>query len=276
VRVISGRGLGALLLSNPGNPTGRAILGEELEAWVRTALSKAPMKEAPLNTEVALLSRKINLPNKDPSDRFIAATASVFGVGRLASDAVRAATVSGQSGTRRGTGWPRGCNSLFFGMLEWAYHKMAAGQVPNYKAIFVVGPDGAPIKKNWLQLLTTAWDVANKKQKIYVAGAMVDGSPEGKKHINGDAMLLSGDLAFLKWLTLDISDIKIAAGWDWILAGAFEKRGWKDFPFVKSIWRRTAPFTQADWDAENTFGTVWYHGIKTDDLLDLSRKNLVT
>lgn len=177
---------------------------------------------------------------------------------------------------RRGTGWPRGCNSLFFGMLEWAYHKMAAGQVPNYKAIFVVGPDGAPIKKNWLQLLTTAWDVANKKQKIYVAGAMVDGSPEGKKHINGDAMMLSGDLDFLKWLTLDVGDIKIAAGWDWILAGAFEKRGWRDFPFIKSIWRRTTPFKQEDWDAENTFGTIWYHGIKNDDLLNLSRKNLVT
>jgi len=36
-REISGRGLGALLLSNPGNPTGRALLGEELAAWVGTA-----------------------------------------------------------------------------------------------------------------------------------------------------------------------------------------------------------------------------------------------
>jgi aspartate/methionine/tyrosine aminotransferase len=36
-REISGRGLGALLLSNPCNPTGKAILGPELEAWVETA-----------------------------------------------------------------------------------------------------------------------------------------------------------------------------------------------------------------------------------------------
>jgi aspartate/methionine/tyrosine aminotransferase len=36
-REIAGRGLGALLLSNPCNPTGKAILGEELAAWVRTA-----------------------------------------------------------------------------------------------------------------------------------------------------------------------------------------------------------------------------------------------
>ena len=52
----------------------------EPEAWVRTALSKAPMKEASINSEVALLSRKTRLPHQDPADRFIAATASVFGL----------------------------------------------------------------------------------------------------------------------------------------------------------------------------------------------------
>jgi aspartate/methionine/tyrosine aminotransferase len=36
-REISGRGLGALLLSNPCNPTGKAILGPELAAWVAMA-----------------------------------------------------------------------------------------------------------------------------------------------------------------------------------------------------------------------------------------------
>jgi aspartate/methionine/tyrosine aminotransferase len=34
---ISGRGLGALLLSNPSNPTGKVIAGAELERWVETA-----------------------------------------------------------------------------------------------------------------------------------------------------------------------------------------------------------------------------------------------
>jgi aspartate/methionine/tyrosine aminotransferase len=36
-REITGRGLSALLLSNPCNPTGKVIQGEELEAWVATA-----------------------------------------------------------------------------------------------------------------------------------------------------------------------------------------------------------------------------------------------
>jgi aspartate/methionine/tyrosine aminotransferase len=36
-REINGRGLGALLLSNPSNPTGKLIAGEELRGWVATA-----------------------------------------------------------------------------------------------------------------------------------------------------------------------------------------------------------------------------------------------
>src|SRR4030095_3601690 len=36
-REIAGRGLSALLLSNPCNPTGKVIQGAELEAWVNTA-----------------------------------------------------------------------------------------------------------------------------------------------------------------------------------------------------------------------------------------------
>lgn len=36
-REILGRGFGAILLSNPCNPTGRHVRGEELAAWIRTA-----------------------------------------------------------------------------------------------------------------------------------------------------------------------------------------------------------------------------------------------
>jgi aspartate/methionine/tyrosine aminotransferase len=36
-REVTGRGLSALLLSNPCNPTGRVIQGQELEGWVRLA-----------------------------------------------------------------------------------------------------------------------------------------------------------------------------------------------------------------------------------------------
>ena len=65
---------------------GRIILQPDPETWVRTALCKAPIKEAPINTEVALLSRKICPPHQDPADRFIAATASIFGLTLVTED----------------------------------------------------------------------------------------------------------------------------------------------------------------------------------------------
>jgi len=62
------------------------MLEPEPEEWVRTALSKVPMKEAFINHEIALLSRKLNLDHQDPADRFIAATAVVYGLTLLTED----------------------------------------------------------------------------------------------------------------------------------------------------------------------------------------------
>jgi PIN domain nuclease of toxin-antitoxin system len=47
-------------------------------AWVREMLDTVPLKEAPLNCEIALASRSIDLSHQDPADRFIAATALVY------------------------------------------------------------------------------------------------------------------------------------------------------------------------------------------------------
>jgi len=44
--------------------------------WVGIALEG--VREAPLNVHVAMESRRINLPHKDPGDRFIASTALVY------------------------------------------------------------------------------------------------------------------------------------------------------------------------------------------------------
>ena len=65
---------------------GRLILEPDARSWVRQALSDAPVREAPVTIDVALASRSVRLDNQDPADRFIAASAVVFGLTLITAD----------------------------------------------------------------------------------------------------------------------------------------------------------------------------------------------
>lgn len=54
--------------------------------WMRNALDTLPFREATLNQEVAIQSRRIRLPHQDPADRFIAASAMVYGLTLMTAD----------------------------------------------------------------------------------------------------------------------------------------------------------------------------------------------
>jgi len=57
---------------------GRIAIGSDIEAATRALFQRLPLREAALNTEVAIQSRSIDLPHQDPADRFLAATAVVY------------------------------------------------------------------------------------------------------------------------------------------------------------------------------------------------------
>ncbi len=57
---------------------GRLLLQGGVRAWVSDAMKRFPLRLADLNTEVALSSLDLELPHRDPADRFLAATALVF------------------------------------------------------------------------------------------------------------------------------------------------------------------------------------------------------
>jgi PIN domain nuclease of toxin-antitoxin system len=65
---------------------GRLLANEDSHAWVSRALRSIPTIEAPLTHEVAIESRRIALPHDDPADRFLAATAKVFGLTLVTAD----------------------------------------------------------------------------------------------------------------------------------------------------------------------------------------------
>ena len=65
---------------------GRIELDMEAEKFIPAVLQKVPLREAPINTEVAIESRKVDLPHQDPADRFIAATAVVYDLTLVTAD----------------------------------------------------------------------------------------------------------------------------------------------------------------------------------------------
>ncbi len=65
----------------------RIAIGSDIVQAVRDILHTIPMKEAAINSEVAIQSRNVNLPHQDPADRFLAATAAVYELTLVTADA---------------------------------------------------------------------------------------------------------------------------------------------------------------------------------------------
>jgi PIN domain nuclease of toxin-antitoxin system len=56
----------------------RIKLKPDPEKGVRNLIKQLPLREAAINQEVAIMSRRIDLPHNDPADRFLAATAVIY------------------------------------------------------------------------------------------------------------------------------------------------------------------------------------------------------
>lgn len=65
---------------------GRISVGSDIPGSTRSLFQSLPLKEAPLNLEVAIQSRTVDLPHQDPGDRFLAATAKVYELTLVTAD----------------------------------------------------------------------------------------------------------------------------------------------------------------------------------------------
>jgi len=72
----------ALMLIEGGRLT---VRGDGPE-WVASAWKAGPFREAALTFEVATASRRLAVPVRDPADRFLAATAAVYGCTFVTAD----------------------------------------------------------------------------------------------------------------------------------------------------------------------------------------------
>ena len=64
----------------------RLKLDRPVEEWIDRALAAAPVHEAQLTFRVALESQRIELPHRDPADRFLAASARVYDLTLVTAD----------------------------------------------------------------------------------------------------------------------------------------------------------------------------------------------
>jgi PIN domain nuclease of toxin-antitoxin system len=64
----------------------RLTLHPNPQAWIANALDVVPMREAPITYQVAQETARVKLPHRDPADRFLVATARVFGLTLVTAD----------------------------------------------------------------------------------------------------------------------------------------------------------------------------------------------
>jgi PIN domain nuclease of toxin-antitoxin system len=65
---------------------GRVILDQEVNSWIAHKLGAVPLREAPVTYEVARETGRLQLPQRDPADRFLLATAKVFELTLVTAD----------------------------------------------------------------------------------------------------------------------------------------------------------------------------------------------
>ena len=66
------------------NQKGRIRLPGDVQSWIVRATS--PFREAPLTHEIAAIAQELSLAQRDPADRFLAATAKVLGLTLVTAD----------------------------------------------------------------------------------------------------------------------------------------------------------------------------------------------
>ncbi len=64
----------------------RLTLNPNPQAWITNTLDAIPMREAPVTYEIAQETGRVQLPHRDPADRFLVATARIYDLTLVTAD----------------------------------------------------------------------------------------------------------------------------------------------------------------------------------------------
>ena len=65
---------------------GRLRSSPDAPTWIRNSIATMAVSVAPIGIEIAIASRRIDLPHDDPADRFLAATAQILDLTLVTAD----------------------------------------------------------------------------------------------------------------------------------------------------------------------------------------------
>lgn len=167
------------------------------------------------------------------------------------------------------TGWPQGCNALAEATCEWVSCMIEANRVPKYKCVFLCEADGGPVSRDWVAKMSQAWDTANARQSVVIAGPLVYAPAE---HINGNCMVTC-DPKFMKWFTRGPRQ-HTAGGWDYVMWPVFKQKGAANIIGMRSYYN-TPHFSLEEYEQMRREDLIWVHGDKSGDLIKWGRQQLL-
>ena len=178
-------------------------------------------------------------------------------------------------GRRRGTGWPFGCNEVWFDTMLWLFGERRVGRLKEYKAALTMEADDAPLAKDWIKRLSNAFDAA---RPAHVVGRLYSWDRRNEKtksesfHCNGNAMFaLSPEL---ERVLVSTQGVPAGSPWDCFMARAFEKVGWASTMSIWSMYKQKA-MTAEVFDWMHRRGGAFVHGFKDSSAIDLARRRFV-
>lgn len=167
--------------------------------------------------------------------------------------------------TRKGTGWPAGCNDVWCDLMcQHAMRSLYSGAWADVKAIFTLEGDCIPVVSDWIDQISAEWDCAATQGKFVVGCFMPPPLCGPIGHINGNA-LFPPDLFARVPQVIGCSPHN---GWDAMFAVFFEPH-WFKTPLITNYYKSLS-VTERDFRRVAADGRIpaLIHGVK-----DLSCEN---
>lgn len=172
--------------------------------------------------------------------------------------------------SRRGTGWPAGCNDVWGDLCQYAMGRVYQGHWADVKAMLTFEADCVPVQRDWVDQISAEWDRAAAQGK-FIVGAFMPPPRNGPiGHINGNAMF-APDIARRVPSVFGCSPL---VGWDAAHAALFEPH-WFPSPLFTNYYRG-ANVTEKDICRPSPDGRapVLVHGVKDRSVCDFADRVL--